>query len=1536
MGNIRKAIASLSLVAILSTLVVSTTAFAASDVQGGDWFAETHASFVADGVIDDSANFYPNRNINRAEVTKVLALAASLELQDGASCGDRFPDCPADAWFAPYFVTMNMMDIVRGNANGEAMPGNDVNRADLLVMLHRLQSGSSMYMGSDYFSDVPAGSYYDQASGWGYCYGVVSGYGDGTYRPGNPASRAEAIVMIERGLNADTLIAACDDEVVQPPVVQDGDLTVRVSSSTPDGDTIPSKATAVEMVAWDFTAGDDDAVIQSLTVHKTGVSGLPSGHQVYLYMGDERLTSGKSINSTTREASFNNVNVKVDDGETVTLSLRMDVGTVVNTGEVAFELENSSAVVTGGSVSGSFPLEGEMFDLSDTAAGTITLEKNGTVPNPKVGEDDVTIAKFKMTTATEAANLEQLSLYVTGNVNSDEVENLRLYVGGEDDPIADVASVNGQDLAVFSGIDFTIDKGDTKTFEVKADLNTGRAADEIKVYVDESSDVRAIGDIYNFGMQVDLDNASGYDGTACTSAGSYADCTRTTVEGGDITISSSGPAATDVAIAGDDVVLLNFSITAVANTVFKNFPISLTASEGAADTTEGLLNSTNANFTDIRVVNRDTGETVLGPIDADVLTTALGGSTAITEAAGDNAIAYYLFTDEFEMEAGDELNLALTTDIENTSTLDGMTILGKLELGSTYPEMRDVNNKTVTNSSTLVPASTITGKTMTVSSPALTANLAAVPVSDTFVKGSENVKFLGVSLKCGSASDCEIDDVTLTGSIDDDNDGTYGQGQNDTATDASAHDGYLNEFVGSVWLEDSEGNVVADAESVLSTGAVNFTSIDWNLDGGETEVMYVVGNISSDAYKNSDAERISFSIESAGDITYTDDDGNSRNASGTVNTAESTYMTTSDGGSLTITVDPASRNEDILVSGSADQAVSKFKFTTTDEAFVVTKLGVNARQGSDAVTLAALGNQDNNITNVRVTYTNSDGVEEVKVGQLSDGTVELEGMDFFVPKDDDATLSVAVDVNDIETGATAGEYIDLNISFANFEAVASDSGETYKGNKIDASVSAGSDLDFGAITWTDGDGVFDLDGAQDVTLTLGGTLTLTIDDGAGDNTNKLPVGTLLCVDDDDSGACTTEDIYVVTAWDGTSSGTEDTVTVRALDDAGDDNYADNDPLLYALPGAGYLTGSDRQYVYKTLPTLALAASSPSGSRTVSTTDEIFKVTITPDANDDIVIRQGLEINDDSDPLETTMDDAEAVISTTSGEYVDGTGGLVYTAATLADNDCFLFDEAVTAGTGTGALGSFNYMSFYIKTSETDVTWDAFEVIGDDNNACAGGGDDQVSASTSTLWVDGTATAGTAAIGNDWALATVDISGLDTTNNTYVGFTIDTAGGTTDVADTDVIYIDGVVLHNELLTVDLAGNAVFDTTPTDGVIDCTLKDGTSTVASGAAMVSTTSQARLIMVPQDHDSGTDYSDIEITKGSGKTLTLVCDTQNLISQTGNDDLLTPSIDYGSSTDGTVTRGDFWWSADEATKTIVYWLGDIGTKLSGSTLKY
>lgn len=1574
--KIQKSMASVSILALLTSLVSFTGIASAdtfTDVSTSAWYYD-YVDQISDASIMsgyDNGDFGPNDSLTRDQAAKVLVLAFDYPVDEDYDAG--FSDVSSSNTLENYINTAALYDIVGGYTDADGVAtgvfgsGDNIDRASFAKMVADA-AGLDLVSTTGTFSDVSSSAWYGPYVETVYAWSIVDGKTSTTFAPGDSVSRAEAAKMSLMGI--DPVWRETEEE----PVTSDGDLTVEVSDESPDAMTIPSQATSVELAAWDFTANGGDVTLDSIAVHQYGITTLSTTHQVYLYDGNERLTSGKTISSSTNEATFTHLAYTVDEGDMATLTVRMDMGDYTSSGEVGLEIVSASKVDAGDAVvDGDFALQAAKHSISTTDSGTLTVQKNGSIVDAQVGEDGATISKFKLSAATEAAGVEELGLYLSGSVSTADVENFNLYVSGDDaEPIAQVDAVDSNDIIRFvidgdfsgdsteceNSSGWCIAKGASKSFYVTADFNTGRTGDTVKVYIDQNTDVVAIGNLYGFGMTVDRDNADGYDGTATCDATASTDCSFSTLEGGDITISSNGPSASDIATNAKDATVLDFTIVSVTDVTFNSFPISMDATE--AEATEGLLNALVSNFTDIKIMNTDTGAVLFDGVDSNVFVAIEAETDTIQETAvtgdGDEDPSFHLFTDDFSMSPGEELNLALTMDVANTSTLEGMTFTAAVNLGTTYPQLKDTNNQTLTNSSVLVPTSAVTSKTMTVRSPSLALSLASTPGIKTWVKGAQDVQFSGLVFACGDASDCSVTDITLQGYYDDEGN----QNDYDTAYLAADHTITLNSIVGSVWLEDADGVEIAPAKTVSGTTfQVVFDAVNWDLDAGETAVAYVVGDITTTAT----TQDIAFGISSAANVVVEDADGTvfgataSGSTTGTVGaasvctsstdctTAPASYVTTSAGGVLTVAVSGATPSENIIVAGSSDVEISRFTFDSTLEDFIVENLSLNNRQS--AATTAAMGDYDDNVVGLTISYTNSDGDTETKAGTLTGGTAVFSGMDLFVDEASTSTMVVYADLNTISSGADAGTFVDLAVSYNNFRAEAQSSGDTYQGGNLDA---GSANLAIGTITWTDGDQT--INDPVTAIAAPSSAQTLVVDNAGAGTPANLPVGTLLCVSADTT--CSGESIMVVTQWtEGTVwtdydagppvvTGLGDTVSTIVIDNA-DTAFADADNIVYSLPGTGFNTGTKQMHVYGSKPTLALSASTPSGTgHNVVANDGAFIFSISANAVEKVQMRAGAAGDDEDDVAGgAAIDDADVSQTSAAGEVVDGTFAIEVTfdANSVDDNDCFVTNQAHTAGT----MDDYAYVSFWINSSEVDVTYNALEAIFNDDLTCdtVPGGDDQIDFSAANTLVNGTAlTAGTQIIGggtaDHWDLVTLTVSGTLAASTTF-GFNVNATDGTTDFAATDQLRIDGIVFHNEYIVVDMSSNAIFTTNATSGLTADLVEEGTVVAQGGVGFINASS-AKVVFVPGGLNTTDTYTTIEVAAADSKDYTVRLNTDTLLTQTQSvDDPLTFAITYGSAAGGTVTPGGFWWSAyASSAQTLVRWVGNTSISTLTSTVSY
>ncbi|PIZ70701.1 hypothetical protein COY07_06250 [Candidatus Peregrinibacteria bacterium CG_4_10_14_0_2_um_filter_43_11] len=138
--------------------------------------------------------FAPNDQLTRAELTKIALNAFSIPV--GTVTVNPFKDVNSTAWYAPYVAKAKELNIIEGYANGEFKPNQSINRAEALKIL-LMASGLDLSgaASSKDFSDVNTGAWYAKYVSFAKTKGVVSGYGNGLFGPGNPVLRGEMAKM---------------------------------------------------------------------------------------------------------------------------------------------------------------------------------------------------------------------------------------------------------------------------------------------------------------------------------------------------------------------------------------------------------------------------------------------------------------------------------------------------------------------------------------------------------------------------------------------------------------------------------------------------------------------------------------------------------------------------------------------------------------------------------------------------------------------------------------------------------------------------------------------------------------------------------------------------------------------------------------------------------------------------------------------------------------------------------------------------------------------------------------------------------------------------------------------------------------------------------------------------------------------------------------------------------------------------------------------------------------------------------------------
>lgn len=115
---------------------------------------------------------------------------AALTLSAAAAPG--FSD--VSGWYADAVNSLAERGIMSGYSDGTFHPGGQVTRGMFVTILFRLSGESSSYVNS--FSDVKAGSWYENAIAWAAANGISQGVGGQRFAPDRCITREQFAVML--------------------------------------------------------------------------------------------------------------------------------------------------------------------------------------------------------------------------------------------------------------------------------------------------------------------------------------------------------------------------------------------------------------------------------------------------------------------------------------------------------------------------------------------------------------------------------------------------------------------------------------------------------------------------------------------------------------------------------------------------------------------------------------------------------------------------------------------------------------------------------------------------------------------------------------------------------------------------------------------------------------------------------------------------------------------------------------------------------------------------------------------------------------------------------------------------------------------------------------------------------------------------------------------------------------------------------------------------------------------------------------------
>ncbi|GEM_PF-509947 len=281
-------------------------------------------------------------------------------------------------------------------------------------------------------------------------------------------------------------------------------LSVSAAADTPVSATHASGTAYNNALKFNVTAGSDGEIkITGVTITRGGISidSNISGVAVFNAAG-KRHGNFVTFADTKATSSFTSDPIIVLAGTTQAIWIKTNISGTSGTYQLS--LAGSSAIATTATVSGSFPISGNIFTLANGAAivGTLTADavlvhNNGandvTAVSVNLGTINQEIGKFRFVAgANEDIKIAKITMYNNGNTNDADISNIKL-VGPDGTTLATVANATTRNVVFdLSASPYTIIKGNTKDLSMRIDI-TGGSTRNVRFVIQNDYDIEVTG-----------------------------------------------------------------------------------------------------------------------------------------------------------------------------------------------------------------------------------------------------------------------------------------------------------------------------------------------------------------------------------------------------------------------------------------------------------------------------------------------------------------------------------------------------------------------------------------------------------------------------------------------------------------------------------------------------------------------------------------------------------------------------------------------------------------------------------------------------------------------------------------------------------------------------------------------------------------------------------------------------------------------------------------------------------------------------------
>ncbi|MDB4977817.1 MAG: putative oligopeptide transporter substrate binding protein [Candidatus Peribacteria bacterium] len=951
----------------------------------------------------------PAANINRAEAAALIVRAFALTATGDAP---QFVDNPSGQWYTDAIQTAADACVLQGDGStGRVRPSDNMNRAEMVVMLHRVDQGLT------YGVDCQSGSTVPEKAGVSSATATSTTTVEVLFNAALDQTSAEDIANFTVKTDGGVAVAVTAAKLVEPKVVQltvktdltpdtsytvsvsnvlsakgdtisgsatfkgfsdvapsNGSLELAVASTNPVSDTVPKAANGVTMMSMDVTASkEEDVTIDNLTVLHEGFGDSGDISGIYASVDGARLSRKRSIDSDNQTADLRfRTPLVIKKGTTVTLDIVADFNsTAVTSSEHNLVVELPSDVSSNAKqVTGNFPLRGNTFKIAAITSGTITVTYRSVNPSQvSVGEKDRVLGRFEASAnSIEDQTIYSMTVRQNGSTSDGDVGSLKIR-RSDGTVVSNIVPAFVSDSATFVfDPPLTVKQGDKLTFDIVGDI-LGGAGKTAKLDFEETGDIFAVGSLYGYGVNGQLYGSQvSLSGTVST----------VTIKAGEFTIGINGPVQSSYTRDARDVVLANVSFTSGKGDDVDIKKLFF-AIEGETSTGAALSANNTSSYDNIHEVLDNVGirNTKTGK---SISATRLTDNGTYGQTAGVGTYQIYRIDDlivkatdnNYAIRAnfinngagnspkgGDQFKVHICGEAQNSTTTAGvlqtnsnMCTFGGLITASSAYQMEIEGLSTGDPIGDVRPGGNISGNFQRIASATLTVAVKSTASTDTAVKNSKNVTLMRFEGRAGEAKDVLFTHASFKSASGSLNNGTnyalWADTDGDSKVDTVLESGQSPQG-GVVSFSDIKngGFVIPKEQTVLFEVHSDIAS---TITGDDLSIGFNVGTPSTtDSYI--EAQELDTGSSLSGIKTNTQ--GCTSNCDITVTTvATENYLLVSQG-DLFVSLDTTPLRNRQCLGGALCDEVLRLNFHAENEDIDVTDLQINS-SGSTATSVDRL------------------------------------------------------------------------------------------------------------------------------------------------------------------------------------------------------------------------------------------------------------------------------------------------------------------------------------------------------------------------------------------------------------------------------------------------------------------------------------------------------------------------------------------------------------------------------------------------------